>query len=326
MAFGASGMNLVRGLKRRARAVPWRIASDLVQKPAIHALRTQRYRTAVDLHRAALPSLTPVQASIVSAIEHYGVAQTDIAALGAPGGRAMFETATRLAGVWAERLRAQATEGVEFLAVPARAVAEHPEIYRFGLAPQLLDLVETYIGLPVAYDGVTLQYTVADGRSVSTRKWHRDREDRRMIKLAIYLNDVDADGGPFQLLPIAEPPSYAYGPQDSFYLRDADEIEQDGEILGTRPISCEGRSGTVVFADTARFFHRGKPATRNDRAALFFSYFARVPERPFFCYRSGLSRTHIFALTKDLPSRQREAARWRQALPLPWRLIPPSTV
>ncbi|WP_242137441.1 hypothetical protein [Sphingomonas sp. TREG-RG-20F-R18-01] len=319
-------MDLVGGLKRRAQSVPWRIASDLAQRPMIHTLRTRRYDASVALHRPALPRLTPAQDAILAEVDQRGVSQRDIATLGIPGSGAMLLSAADLAQAWADRLRARGREGIDFLYVPADEIARHPEIYRFGLDAGLLDLVEAYIGLPIAYDGVTLQYTVADGRPVSTRKWHRDREDRRMVKMAIYLTDVDAAGGPFQLLPILDPASYETGPRDMFYLREADEVEQDGCVLGTRPISCEGPAGTAVFADTARFFHRGKPATGNDRAALFFSYFARIPERPFFCYRSGLSYRQIAAMTDDLSPRQRAAALWRQTLPLPWRLIPPSAV
>jgi hypothetical protein len=319
-------MDVLRGLKRRAGAVPWRIAADLAQVPPIHSVRNRHYRAALARHRPRLPNLAPWQAEIVDGVERQGIAQTNLSALALPGTGALLEQARLLADAWAGPLRDQAKSGVQFLQVPAADIAAHPDVYRFGLQDALLDMVETYIGLPVAYDGVILQYTVADGRAVSTRKWHRDREDRRMIKLAVYLTDVDAESGPFELLPVVEPLSYETGPRDMFYLRDADEVMRDGRVLGAEPIACLGPAGTAVFADTARFFHRGKPATGRDRAALFFSYFAQVPQRPYFCYRSGLSHREIVALTEDLPERQRAAALWRQGLPLPWRLVPPSRV
>ncbi|RZM20569.1 MAG: hypothetical protein EOP67_53870 [Sphingomonas sp.] len=313
-------------MKRRVGAVPWRIAADLAQVRPIHSARDRQYHAALERHRPKLPVLAPWQAAIVDTVERQGVAQADLNTLALPGTAGLLEQATALANAWAAPLRAQAESGVQFLKVPADDIAAHPDLYRFGLQDALLDLVERYIGLPVAYDGVILQYTVADGRAVSTRKWHRDREDRRMIKLAVYLTDVDADSGPFESLPVVEPLSYETGPRDMFYLRDADEVMKDGRVLGAEPIACMGPAGTAVFADTARFFHRGKPATARDRAALFFSYFAHVPQRPYFCYRSGLSPRQIATLTEDLPQRQRAAAQWRQELPLAWRLVPPSRV
>lgn len=319
-------MNVLQGLKRRAVSVPWRIAANLAQTQAIHTARQRRYETARDRYRTRLPGMTAVLGDMLQGLEADGIFQTDLAALALPGADAMFADASRLIAAWAEPLKREARAGAEFLKVPPAAIATHPAIYQFGLEPALLDLAEAYIGLPVAYDGVNLQYTVADGRAVSTRKWHRDREDRRMIKLAVYLTDVDADSGPFQLLSVDAPPAYADGPQDRFYLNDADEVEDGGRILGVHPITCEGAAGTVVVADTARFFHRGKPATGRDRAALFYSYFARVPQRPYFCYRSGLSGRDLTALTQGLSQPQRDAALWRQNLPFPWCLVPPSQV
>lgn len=319
-------MNVLEGLKRRAVSVPWRIAANLAQTRAIHTARHRWYEHARDQYRPRLPGMTAVLGEMLHGLETCGLYQTDLAALALDGADGMFDDASRLIDRWAERLKQEARAGAEFLKVPAAEIAAHPAIYQFGLQPALLDLAEAYIGLPVAYDGVGLQYTVADGRAVSTRKWHRDREDRRMIKLAVYLTDVDAESGPFQLLPVDAPPGYAEGPHDRFYLSDADEIEDGGRILGVHPITCEGMAGTVVVADTARFFHRGKPATGRDRAALFYSYFARVPQRPYFCYRSGLSGRDLTALTQDLSQPQRDAALWRQNLPFPWRLVPPSRV
>ncbi|WP_225883398.1 phytanoyl-CoA dioxygenase family protein [Sphingomonas aliaeris] len=244
-----------------------------------------------------------------------GIAQSALGALALPGADAMFASASALIDDWRPRLRSQAQAGMDFLMVPATEIAARPEIFRFGLNPVLLRLAEAHIGLPVAYDGVTVQYTMADGREVSTRDWHRDREDRRMVKLAIYLNDVDEAGGPFQLLP-------GERADGNFYLRE----KADADLRAAPPVSCEGAAGTIVFADTARYFHRGKPATKQDRAALFFSYFAKRPQRPYFCERSGLTRRQIAVLTEGMTPEQRDAALWQRALPLRWRFIPPAAL
>ena len=318
---------LKRGFDRHARAVPWRVANRLVEARVIATLRARRYRRALHRHQPSLPVLDGSRSAIAQALQTAGIVQTDLASLALPGSRAMLTAASELVGRWAAELRQQASAGVEFLTVPAAELAAQPEVYSFGLNPALLELIEAYLGLPVAYDGVTLQYTVADGRAVSTREWHRDREDRRMVKLAVYLTDVDADGGPFQLLPAWRRALPEHG-QREFYLDEAERAALDGGRDFVQPISCEGAAGTVVFADTARYFHRGKPATGRDRAALFFSYFARLPQRPYFCERSGLSRGQIAALVQSLsltPSQQ-AAALWQRSLPWPWRFIPPAAM
>ena len=305
-----------RGVTRRVRAAPWQIVDYLLEIRLVSAIRARRYRRAVQAHRGTLPVLDESWSGIATRLREHGIAQSDLRTLGLPGSSEMFDAAVGLVERWRARLHEQARAGIDFLMVPANDLAAQPEIFRFGLHPDLLKLVETHIGLPVAYDGVTVQYTVADGRQVSTRDWHRDREDRRMIKLAIYLNDVDATGGPFELLPGDR------GDAGGFYLREAEEVRSDA----ISPISCEGAAGTIVFADTARFFHRGKPATGRDRAAIFFSYFAIKPQRPYFCERSGLSRRQISELVEGLAPEQRAAALWKRALPLRWRIIPPAAL
>jgi hypothetical protein len=258
--------------------------------------------------------------SIVAMLQAHGIAQSHIDVLDLPGTSVMISSVGALIEAWRVRLREQARSGSDFLMIPPNDIVSRPEIFRFGLHPELLKLAEAHIGLPVAFDGVTVQYTVADGRQVSTRDWHRDREDRRMVKLAIYLNDVDDAGGPFQLLPQER------AHDGGFYLSEAEAAQVHAGEGCTPPVSCEGPAGTVVFADTARFFHRGKPATGQDRAAVFFSYFARKPQRPYFCERSGLTRCQIAALTEGMLPEQRAAALWQRALPLRWRLVPPAAI
>lgn len=295
--------------------MPWQTVDYVSEAYPVSVIRQRRYDRALRRHLPLLPVLDGAWTAIAATLREQGISQCELSTLDLPGSDALIGSASALIDDWRPRLRSQAQAGVDFLTVPGQAVAMRPEIYRFGLQPELLRLAEAHIGLPVGYDGVTVQYTVADGRQVSTRDWHRDREDRRMIKLAVYLNDVDEAGGPFQLLP-------GERSDRAFYLSE----KADAELRSAPPVSCEGAAGTVVFADTARFFHRGKPATGQDRAALFFSYFAKKPQRPYFCERSGLTRRQIAALTEDMAPEQRDAALWQRSLPLHWRIIPPAVV
>lgn len=282
----------------------------------------QRHARALHRHRAALPGLTQGDAAIVAALNADGICITSLDSLGLQGGEALVVSAGALAEAFAEEARALSRGGREFIIVPPDQIVRNPQIYRWGLQDRLLDIVEAYIGLPVAYDGVAINYTVADGRAVSTRKWHRDWEDRRVLKVAVYLHDVDAEGGPFEQISRHDT---LQNDRAGFNYDLADDAEL-ARILGGSPerdvVSCQGPRGTVVFCDTARFFHRGKPATARDRAALFYSYFANPPRHPFFCERSGLSRRDIASLAHDLVGRQRAAALWRRQVSPIVRLIP----
>lgn len=238
----------------------------------------------------------------------------------------VVDLAWKLAQDFAPDARALAKDGQQFIIVPPERIVENPAIFQWGLQDRLLDIAESYIGLPVAYDGVAINYTVADGREVSTRKWHRDWEDRRMLKVAVYIHDVDTDGGPFEAIARhdtvqSDQQGYSYELAD-----DAELARRLGPDFAQDVVSCTGRRGTVIFCDTARFFHRGKPATARDRAALFYSYFANPPRHPFLCERTGLDYADAVRLSVTMPPRQRLAATWRRQLPPVLRMIPPASL
>jgi hypothetical protein len=314
---------LVSKIRRRVNSKLSGFAAAAISLPPVRDFRERRYAREVESHQAALPELSGVPKKIVADLRLGGVSQAPLGHLGIAGTSELISLGQQLVASEAEDFQSQAKAGIKFLMMRAAAVVANPQIYLFGLNPLFLDIAEAYIGLPVAYDGVSIQYTIADGQEVATRIWHRDREDRKMLKIIVYLNDVGADGGPFQLLPrmfdTARQERYLYllAPEE----RDALEAGR----LGT-PVDCEGPCGTAIFADTATFFHRGKPTVGRDRSAIFFSYFAQHPQRPFFCDRSGLPRHEIGRLVRGLTPRQRSAALWQDGLSLPWRLIPSANV
>ena len=78
--------------------------------------------------------------------------------------------------------------------------------------------------------------------------------------------------------------------------------------------SCVGKAGTVIFVDTARYYHRGKPPTKFDRAAIFFGYCSRKPRHPFFCGRSPLSTPQLQYMASLLPEETRDCVTWRDRL------------
>ncbi|WP_395397407.1 hypothetical protein WBP07_32540 [Novosphingobium sp. BL-8A] len=309
---------------RWLRDLPARSALKLSNQRHVRLWLGNRHEEALHRHRPAVPGLSAVDAALVDTLDKQGVCVTTLDRLGLPGSQALLEQAGALAEAFAGEAHAQCRAGKDFIIVPPADIVRNPEIFRWGLQDRLLDIAEAYIGLPVAYDGVAINYTVADGRAISTRKWHRDWEDRRMLKVAVYLHDVDAEGGPFQQI---ARPGTPQSDRDGFNYDLADDVALE-RMLGARLDrdihSCEGPRGTVVFCDTARLFHRGKPATRRDRAALFYSYFANPPRHPFLCERTGLARRDITEMARTLPRRQRDAALWRRRLSLLLRLIPPA--
>ncbi|MCM8729778.1 hypothetical protein ACFO8O_02170 [Hephaestia sp. GCM10023244] len=310
----------------RLKNFPARSALRLANAPPVSRVLANRYRRALAAHRAALPVLSGLDREIVTGLERDGIFVTSLDVLGLPGSQEALRAGQRLADAFAEEARQQVAAGKTFTIVPPGNIANTPEIVMWGLHDRLLDIVEAYIGLPVAYDGVNIIYTVADGREAGTRQWHRDWEDRKTIKVAIYCNDVGKQDGPFQAIARADPAQddargYHYTTATSAELATVLGADFERDI-----VTCDGPAGTVIFVDTAKCFHRGQPAFATDRRAIFHSYFARTPRHPFLCERSGMTRGQLSRLARGLNPRQQSTILWRRSLPALVRLIPPATL
>lgn len=185
-------------------------------------------------------------------------------------------------------------------------------VFRAGLDIGVLEIVEQYLRLPAAYGGVDIFFTVADGSDRGARTWHRDSEDNPMVKVAVYLNDVDDSGGPLEILHLQHlaPMSRTFR---GFRHQKLVNLQKEGKI-DFDVTSFTGPKGTVVLCDTFRYFHRGKPATGRNRRALFFNYYANKPLTPYFCPNPPFSSDKMEALVSDLSAKQRDAALWRERL------------
>jgi hypothetical protein len=152
----------------------------------------ESYERTMRLHEAHLPHLRDSDARIVEDLKTSSVSITSLQAMGLEGVDALLADAYALVARHSPWTRSFQASGAELIA--------HDKIIRWGLNDRLLDIAENYLGVPVGYDGINVFFTKADEREAGPRRWHRDAEDRRMLKIALYLNDVDEDGGPLQVL------------------------------------------------------------------------------------------------------------------------------
>jgi glycosyltransferase involved in cell wall biosynthesis len=183
---------------------------------------------------------------------------------------------------------------------PPDMVNRYPEILLWGLDERLLDIIERYIGLPVAFTTVHLRKDIGGGDQVGTRIWHLDTEDQRVVRIVLYLNDVTLDNGPFEYISLADtkalPALHERGYRAAGDPILDDEMAQHVPPSRWRP--CPGPAGTVVIADNAVLFHHGRPHD-GERLALIYTYTSRKPRYP------ELHRNPIF--DAQLTPRQRSA-------------------
>ncbi|MBD2609277.1 2OG-Fe(II) oxygenase [Scytonema hofmannii FACHB-248] len=284
-----------------------RIIRKLTEIPFVQAQSEIFYQRALNKHLVNLPVLSASDRTLVETIKRDGVVITSLSALGIPSNPRFFEVAKKLMSEIPKSISGQKDEFV--VHASPEQLMEHPEIFLWGLEQRLLNIVENYLGLPAAYQGVFFRRDIANEVAIKSRLWHVDLEDKKVLKIIVYLNDVNEDGGPFQYIPQSLTSTIArslkYRPR---YI--TDEIMQQA-LSPSYWKSCTGLSGTVIFAGTASIFHRGKIPVANDRFAVFFDYTSRQPRQPFYNTLS-LPKKNLLLLVNNLSKTQKNCVLWQQ--------------
>lgn len=258
-----------------SRRVPNRLKREVLRLPPLRRLWDRAYDVELQQHASSLPRLTEQDAQLVDAIRHEGALIVDFESLGIPGTTRLLAAGRSLI----PELLDYSLNGDSTASMPPERLIAHPVIYRFGLEERLLDIAESYIGLPPMYLGVEFKRERADRRAIDVRQWHRDVEDRRMLKIILYLNDVSATGGPFQYVrKDASDRAVAALRYRSGYVSD----EAMHTVVPRREWrTCTGNRGSAVLSDTCRIFHRATPPISQDRFSLTFSYSSRHPVQTY---------------------------------------------
>ena len=313
-------------------SLPAQIAWGLTKSHYIDKLFfLPRYYRAIAFHQSQLPILKGQDQQIVNALESEGIYVTSVESLDLPHSKEFMKAAQQITQLLEDNtthlFENFPSEKFHEVHATKTQIIDHIDIIAWGLNQRLLNIIEAYLKIPVAYDGVACFLSVSNGEEYGARAWHRDREDRRMIKVCVYLNDVDEGGGPVQCL---KPQFNDYvraaikHPYRSVYQAEMDSLYLPEFADGL--VSCVGKVGTVALIDTARFYHRGKPPIDSHRKAIFFSYFSRSPWHPFFCQRFPLLPQEIEDRVPELSQQQRESINWRKKVPQAVRWIPKSRI
>ena len=260
-------------------------------------------------HTDNLPVISASEFAIVDALRREGIFVTSLEKLGIPSTSRLLNASQSLVP---KILSTSASSKKEYtLKATSNQLMEYPDLFLWGLEDKLLKIIESYLCLPIAYHGLYFRRDLANGVQRKSRLWHIDTEDRQMFKIIIYLNDVSDDSGPFQYIPrdltssLSRLLKYKYG-----YIKDK---TMERVLPQSKWKSCPGSAGTVIFADTASIFHRGKVPVGSERLSIFFDYTSRIPKHPYYC-KSSFSVDELLILARMLDKRQKECIFWNQKL------------
>jgi hypothetical protein len=151
-----------------------------------------------------------------------------------------------------------------------------PGVAAVCLHPTILAVANAYLGTYCRLCYANLWYNVPTEPhepAIDSERWHRDHEDRNIVKLYVYLCDVDEQMGPLSYLRGSQPGGkhedvFPVNPPEGSYPapeRLSEKISADAVV------SCTGQSGTVILCDTAGF-HRGGRSSTKARILLTATY------------------------------------------------------
>jgi hypothetical protein len=245
-------------------------------------------RAARRRHAHRPPVLDPVQQGILAELRSEGYAVRPIsevipdqqtwAELDREAGRFIGETEAELARESAggeSTLRRR--PGKEFVvrkyAYDVRLPLGDPWL-RLGLNRRLLDIANTYLGMWTKLEYVDVWYTppADESERKSSQRWHRDFNDRHLLKTFLYLVDVDKETGPFEYVPRSAPGGeldhlWPWRPLGDNYPPD-DEL---AERIEGKAVSFVAPKGTLIFCNTSGF-HRGGFASGKPRTLATVTY------------------------------------------------------
>jgi hypothetical protein len=190
-------------------------------------------------------------------------------------------------------------------------LAESNPLLRLGLSDPVLQVVNGYLDLwcKLIYTDAWHTIPIDIGRRVGSQSWHRDPEDRKMVKAYLYLADVDEGAGPMEYIPGSEVGGpyerlWPWTPRAGHSYRYPSEADVAGRIPQAEWLKCTGPEGSMVFCDTSGL-HRGGISRTSPRILATWTFvtpaaLGSTAQRRFTVARHGsadrLSEAARFAL------------------------------
>ena len=247
-----------------------------------HVLSNRKSRA---LYESERPELDDVQRRILADVEAEGYATVEFTELfgveqwqelEAMRDRFVAETEADLAkGGDNVRVRAGKEFVVRLHSYGVQLSLDDPW-FRTAASHRLLDLANAYLEMWSKLEYVDVWYSVpqpADAARISSQRWHRDYNDQHLLKVFLYLVDVDEAMGPFQYVPGSQPGGqYADAwPWEPLGKNYPTEEELEAIIPSSSVRAFTAPKGTLIFCNTAGF-HRGGFSTTSPRVLATATY------------------------------------------------------
>ena len=154
---------------------------------------------------------------------------------------------------------------------------------RLALQDPIPQIVNAYYGMYVSLRHCNIWHNfVTKDKPSQSQLWHRDPEDRYILKMFVYLVDVDEGSGPF-VYAGGSHPKRKLPRAPAFHHKDgntprSDDAQMAEVVPADQWVTCLGPRGTIVFADT-RGYHKGGLARERDRILYVCEFLSQAAGR-----------------------------------------------
>jgi hypothetical protein len=266
------------------------------------------------------PVLAGEAARVVAALNRDGVAMTSAAALLGPA--SCFDELSAEVANLQHNLRddiaaARAGAGtgeigkktflVQYLG--DNPVLDPGSVYaRFALQPRILQIANAYFGMLTRMRYYNIWHNFASkSQPRESQLWHRDREDLYILKVFVYLSNVDLGAGPFTYAPGSHPKGRVRRDPDYTLeggVRRSNDAQMAAVVSPDQWVTCTGPKGTIVFADT-HGYHKGGFTIERDRVLYTCMFTSRASQsKDFFIRPPTLSSTPSSEMAFALAARK----------------------
>ena len=161
---------------------------------------------------------------------------------------------------------------------------------RFAVQPAVLNIANTYFGMYTRLRAFNVWHNFPSTKEPrNSQLWHCDPEDRYILKMFVYLTDVNEESGPLVYArgthaqgSIKSVPKSFKDPETT--ARRSTDVQMSAVVPKDRWLTAVGPKGTVVFADT-RGYHKGGLVRGQERILYNCMFTSQASTRPEYFER-----------------------------------------
>jgi phytanoyl-CoA dioxygenase PhyH len=276
--FASRVAHVAHALERRGVIATYEVHDRLLSNRSSRRRHARDGSALDDVQRRILTELTSDGYAVLAFEELFP--QGEWQAIDEAAARFIADTEADLAGEARENAgKVHRREGKEFVVRRYdrndRIDADDPW-FRLCTSRRMLDLANTYLGMWSKLEYLDWWYSPPApdaAERVSSQRWHRDFNDRHLLKAFLYLVDVDAGAGPFEYVPGSTgggpyANEWPWRPLGTTY---PDERELAERVPPSAVKTFTAPKGTMIFCNTSGF-HRGGFATTSRRVLATVTY------------------------------------------------------